>query len=64
MYGIRTYNVEVALNDKTSVLNFKKIYLLLQKLLGGGGETQNGDLASLILIFKESRLKTGINNGM
>jgi hypothetical protein len=44
----------------TFLLNFIKIYQLVQKLLGGGGEAhidrQTGDLISLIFLFKESRL--------
>jgi hypothetical protein len=48
----------------TSLLNFIKIYHLVQTLLGGkhrhtDGQTdrQTGDLISLTFIFKESRLK-------
>jgi hypothetical protein len=42
----------------TSVLNFIKIYQLVQKLLGGDIQTdrQTGDLISLTFHFKESRL--------
>jgi hypothetical protein len=43
----------------TSLLNFIKIYQLVQKLLGGDTQTdrQDGDLISLTFLFKESRLK-------
>jgi hypothetical protein len=44
----------------TSLLNVIKIYQLVQKLLGGDTQTedrQTGDLISLNLLFKESRLK-------
>jgi hypothetical protein len=45
----------------TSLLNFIKIYQLVQKLLGGTHRQtarQTGDLTSLTFLFKESRLKT------
>jgi hypothetical protein len=35
-YGIKEYGVEVIFNGMTSLLNFIKIYQLVQKLLGGG----------------------------
>jgi hypothetical protein len=43
----------------TSLLNFIKIYQLVQKLLKGDTQTdrQTGDLTSLTFLFKESRLK-------
>jgi hypothetical protein len=53
----------------TSLLNFIKIYQLVQKVLGGkhrqtdNGQTdgqtdrQDGDLISLTFLFKDSRLK-------
>jgi hypothetical protein len=34
-YGIKKYGVEVTFNGVTSLLNFIKIYQLVQKLLGG-----------------------------
>jgi hypothetical protein len=58
------YGVEVIFNGMTSLLNFTKIYQLVQKVLGGthrqtGRQTdrQTDDLISLIFLFKESRLK-------
>jgi hypothetical protein len=59
-YGIRKYRVEVTFNGMTSLLNFIKIYQLVQKLLGGTHrqtDRQTGDLVSLTFLFKESRLK-------
>jgi hypothetical protein len=44
----------------TSLLNFIKIYHLVQKLLGYT-DRQTGDLISLTLLFKESRLKMGLS---
>jgi hypothetical protein len=54
----------------TSLLNFIKIYQLVQKLLGGDAQTdrrtdiqtdrQTGDLKSLTFLFKEIRLKMGL----
>jgi hypothetical protein len=38
-YGIKKYGVEVTFNGITSLLNFIKIYQLVQKLLGGGTQT-------------------------
>jgi len=38
-YGIKNYGVEVIFNGMTSLLNFIKIYQLVQKLIGGGGQT-------------------------
>jgi hypothetical protein len=48
-----------------SVLNFIKIYELVQKLLVGGlsdrgTDRQTGDLVSLTFLFKESRLKRNL----
>jgi hypothetical protein len=46
----------------TSLLNFIKIYQLVQKLFGGRGwqtDRQTGDLISLTFLFKGSRLKMG-----
>jgi hypothetical protein len=40
----------------TSLLNFIKIYRLVQKLFGGT-DRQTGDLIRLTLLFKKSRLK-------
>jgi hypothetical protein len=63
-YGINRYDVEVTFNGMTSLPNFIKIYELVQKLLGGGEDTdgrldrQTGDLISLTFLFKESRLKS------
>jgi hypothetical protein len=56
-YGINKYGVEVTFNGITSVLNFIKIYQLVQKLLGGTLR-QTGDLISLTSLFKESRPKS------
>jgi hypothetical protein len=58
-YGIEKYGVEVIFNRMTSLLNFIKIYQLVQKLLGGDTQTdrQTGDIISLTFLFKESRLK-------
>jgi hypothetical protein len=57
-YGIRKYGIKVTFNGMTSLLNFIKIYQLVQKLLGGDTQTdrQTGDLISLTFLFKESRL--------
>jgi hypothetical protein len=44
----------------TSLLNFIKIYQLVQKLLGGTHrrvDRETGDLISPTFLFKESRLK-------
>jgi hypothetical protein len=44
-----------------SLLNFIKLYQLVQKLLGGTDrqtDRQTGDLTSLTFLFQESRLKT------
>jgi hypothetical protein len=59
--GIKNYGVEVTFNGMTSLLNFIKIYHLVQKLLGGT-DRQTGDHISLTFLFKESRLKTAIRN--
>jgi hypothetical protein len=51
----------------TSLLNFIKIYQLVQKLLGGKHrqtDRQTGDLISLTLLFKESRLKSAASSGI
>jgi hypothetical protein len=65
-YGIKKFGVEVTFNGMTSLLNFIKIYQLVQTLLGGGGtdrqtgrqiDGQIGDLISLTFLCKESRLK-------
>jgi hypothetical protein len=56
----------------TSLLNFIKIYQLVQKLLRGRHtdnmdrqkERQTGDLISLTFLFEESRLKMYVNNGL
>jgi hypothetical protein len=34
-YGIKKYGIEVTFSDMTSLLNFIKIYELVQTLLGG-----------------------------
>jgi hypothetical protein len=50
------YGVEVTLNDMTFLLNFTKIYQMVQVINKGGGtqmDRQNGDIISLL---KESRL--------
>jgi hypothetical protein len=65
-YGIKKYGVEVTFSGMTFLLNFIKIYKLVQKLFGGhthtDGQTdrQTGGLISLTLVFKESRLVTKI----
>jgi hypothetical protein len=63
-YGIRKYGVEVTFNSMTSLLNFIKIYQLVQKLLGEHidrqTDGQTGDLISLTFLFKESRLKISL----
>jgi hypothetical protein len=49
----------------TSLLNFIKIYQLVQKLLGDTHrqtDRQTGDLISLTFVFKESRIKTSGND--
>jgi hypothetical protein len=38
--GLKIYGVEVTLNDMTSLLNFIKIYQLVQNLIGGQTDTQ------------------------
>jgi hypothetical protein len=59
-YGIKKYGIEAIFNGMTFLLNFKKIYQLVQKLLGGytDRQTDSGDLISLTFLFKENRLKT------
>jgi hypothetical protein len=60
--GLKKYSFEVTFNGMTSLLNFIKIYQLVQKLLGGDTQTdirtdrQTGDLINLTFLFKESRL--------
>jgi hypothetical protein len=57
-YGIKNYGVEVTFNGMTSLLNFIKIYQLVQKFMGSRHTRQDGDLISLHVSFrKESRLK-------
>jgi hypothetical protein len=60
-YGIKKYSDKVTFNGMTSLLNFIKIYQLIQKLLGGhtDGQTdrQTDYLISFTFLFKESRLK-------
>jgi hypothetical protein len=54
--GIKKYSIiEVTFNGTTSLLNFIKIYQLVQKVLGR--DRQTGDLTSLTFLFKKSRLK-------
>jgi hypothetical protein len=62
--SIKKYSIEVTFNGMTSLLNFIKIYLLVQKLLRGHRRTdrQAGDLISLTFLFKESRLKMNKNS--
>jgi hypothetical protein len=63
--GLKKYGVEVSSDGMTSLLNFIKIYQLVQKLLGGGGgdtDRQTGVLISLTFLFKESRLKRVVYN--
>jgi hypothetical protein len=54
-YGIKKYDVEVIFNGMTSLLNFIKIYQLVQKLLGGDTQTdrQDGDLISLTSFLRK-----------
>jgi hypothetical protein len=47
MYGIKKYGIEVIFNGMTSLLNFIKIYQLVQKLLGG---TQTGRQTDRLVI--------------
>jgi hypothetical protein len=43
--GLKKYGIEVTFNGMTSLLNFIKIYQLVQKLLGGGHtDRQTGGL--------------------
>jgi hypothetical protein len=61
-YGIKKYGVEVTFSGMTSLLNFIKIYQLVQKLLEGWHtdrrtDRQTGDLTSLTFLFKESEAK-------
>jgi hypothetical protein len=63
-YWIKKYGVDVTFNDMTSLLNFIKIYQLIQSYYGGtdrrtDGQTdrQTGDLINLTFLFKESWLK-------
>jgi hypothetical protein len=63
-YGIKKYGVDVTFNGMTSLLNFIKIYQLVQKLLGATHrqtDRQTGDLISLTFLSKESKAK---NNEM
>jgi hypothetical protein len=62
-YGIRNYGFNVSSSGITSLLNFIKIYQLVQKFIGGGGEgdrqthREGGYFISLLFSFrKESRL--------
>jgi hypothetical protein len=71
-YGIKKYGFEVTFNGMTYLLNFIKIYQLVQKFLGrtdrqtdgqtdrqtdGQTDRQTGDIISLTFLFEESRLK-------
>jgi hypothetical protein len=62
--GLKKYGVEVIFNGMTSLLNFIKIFQLVQKLLGGDiqtdgqTDTQTGDLICLTFLSKESKLKS------
>jgi hypothetical protein len=59
------YDVEVTFNDMISLLNFIKIYQLVQTLLGGTHrqtDRQTGDLMSLTFLFKESKLKMAFSS--
>jgi hypothetical protein len=49
-YEIKNYCVEVFLNDITSLLNFMKLYQLVQTLLVGT-QRQHGDLISLTFLL-------------
>jgi hypothetical protein len=56
-YSIKNYSTEVIFNGMTSLLNFIKIYQLVQKLIGQT-HRQEGDLISLQFSFRnESKLK-------
>jgi hypothetical protein len=58
---MKKYGFEVTFNGMTSLLNFIKIYQLVQKLFGGTHrqtDRQTGELISLNFLFEESRLKT------
>jgi hypothetical protein len=48
-YGIKKYGVEVIFNGMTTLLNFLKVYQLVQKLMGAA--RQHGDLISLHFSF-------------
>jgi hypothetical protein len=51
-YGIKSYGVEVIISDMTSILNFIKIYQLVQELMGAQTHRQDGDLISLFLALR------------
>jgi hypothetical protein len=51
------YGVEVTFNGMTSLRNFIKVTNWLKFYWSSDGQTQSGDLISLALIFRESRLK-------
>jgi hypothetical protein len=55
--GLKKYGVEVTFNGMISLLNFIKIYQLVQRLLGGHTDRQAGDLISLTFLFRKVRLK-------
>jgi hypothetical protein len=54
-YGIKNYGTEGMFNVTTSVLDFMKIYQLVDKLLEGDTQTdrQHGDLISSFIILME-----------
>jgi hypothetical protein len=52
-YGIKNYGVEVIFSGMNSVLNLVKVYRLVQTLLGGETNRQEGDLVSLEFSFRK-----------
>jgi hypothetical protein len=62
-YEIKKYGVKVTFNGVTSLLNFIKVYQLVEKLLGVDTQTdrQSGYLISLTFPFEESTLKNEID---
>jgi hypothetical protein len=63
MGGIFNYAVEMGSGVMICIRSLIKIDSGIQKLIGGGIQSQRGDLTSLHLFFqnKESRLKTDLN---
>jgi hypothetical protein len=55
-YGIKNYGIEVTFSGRTCMLNFTKIYRLVEKLLGGDTQTDWWS-DSLLSFLKGSRPK-------